>query len=289
MEKFIKNYIRKFQNIMLSDKLIIKYKFNKYIGHFPDLKNPKTFNEKMQWLKLNDHSTIHTISADKYLARDFISEIIGEEYLIPLEYQTYDAYNITPKYLPNHPFIIKTNHDCGGTLIVHDKSIINWTDTQNLFHKRLKKNYFYYGRERQYKDIKPCIIVEKLLIDKTGNIPYDYKVYCFNGKAEMIAVDKNRGKSSKSRNWYNVNWEKKDIYWNTKGDDSIINRPVSFTKMISLSEKIAKQFVFIRVDWYEIEGKLFIGELTHHPGSGFVQFLPDKWDRVLGDFLKLSN
>ena len=289
MKKNAKKQIRYIQNILLPDKLAILHKFKKYMGHFPDLKNPKTFNEKMQWLKLNDRSSMHTIAADKYLARNFISEIIGEEYLIPLEFQTYNSCDITSENLPDFPCIIKTNHDCGGTLIVQDKSKVNWSDTQHFFQKRLQKNYFYYGREPQYKYIKSRIIIEKLLLDKTGNIPYDYKVYCFNGKAKMIAVDKDRGKPTKSRNWYDINWKKENIFWNTGGDDSIIAKPESFNSLIDLSEKIAEKFIFVRVDWFELEGKLFIGELTHHPGSGFVKFEPEKWDRVLGDFLKLPK
>jgi len=158
---------------------------------------------------------------------------------------------------------------------------------RNFFQTRLKKNYYFYGREWQYKNIKPRIIVEKLLTYKNGDVFYDYKVYCFNGKAKIVAVDKDREKSTKSRNWYDLDWNKQDIYWNTKGDDSIIEKPKCFDEMIELSEKMSQNFPFLRVDWYLLKNQLFIGELTLHPGSGFVPFYPEKWDTILGDYLKL--
>jgi hypothetical protein len=287
MMKTLKKSIRKLQNSVLSDKAAIKYKFRKYLGYSLDLNHPKTFNEKLQWLKIYDHSEALTITADKFLSRNYIAETIGDQYLIPLELDTMDTDELIPENLPDHPFIIKANHDCGGTLIIRNKDQVDWDSAKNFFRNRLRKNYYYYGRERQYKNIRPRIIVEKLLLDKKGDVPYDYKVYCFNGKAKILAVDKDRGKSTKARNWYDLDWNKKDIFWNTKGDNSIIEKPASFDKMIELSEKIAEKFLFLRVDWYLLNDQLFIGELTLHPGSGFVPFLPEKWDKILGDFLTL--
>lgn len=283
----MKKNILKVKYRILSDNAVIRMKFKKYLGYELDLENPKTFNEKIQWLKLYDRSAIHTVTADKFLSRKYISDIIGEQYLVPLILQTFNPDYLTANELPDYPFIIKANHDCGGTMIIKNKKDIDWNMVRNFFRTRLKKNYYYYGREWQYKNIKPRIIVEKLLTNTNGDVVYDYKVYCFNGKAKIVAVDKDREKSTKSRNWYDLDWNKKDIYWNTMGDNSIIEKPKCFDEMIELSEKMARSFPFLRVDWYLLKNQLFIGELTLHPGSGFVRFSPEKWDTILGDYLKL--
>lgn len=286
-KKKISSIFKNFINTILSDKNAIQIKFKKYMGYDLDLKNPVTFNEKLQWLKLYHRKSEHTITADKYLMRKYVSEIIGSDYLIPLEFQTENPEELLPESIPDYPVIIKVNHDCAGSKIIYNKTEADWVKLRSFFSKKLKKKYYFYGREYQYRDIKPRLIVEKLLLDKHDNIPYDYKVYCFNGKAKMFAVDKDRGKPSKARNWYDLNWDKKEIYWNTPSDDSDIPKPLLLDKIIELSEKIANDFIFIRVDWYILNTELYIGELTLHPGSGLVKFEPQKWDKILGDYIKL--
>ncbi len=269
-------------------KWVLSYQYKKYLGYYPDFKEPKTFNEKLNWLKVYKDEELNAIITDKYLARNYIKSKIGKKYLIPLLFQTKDPKDICKSSLPDIPFIIKVNHDCGGWKIIKNKEIVDWDGIRDFFSIRLKKNYYYYALEPSYKKIEPCIIVEKLLIDKNGDIPYDYKVYCFNGKAKIIAVDRDRGKETKSRNWYDLDWNKKDVFWNTKGDDIPNRKPKEFDKMVQLSEKLSSTFNFLRVDWYLLENKLYIGELTLYPGAGLVPFYPEKWDRILGDYLELK-
>lgn len=296
MNKYIKKKILYILTRIISEKLFIKLRFKRNLGYFPDLKNPKSFNEKIQWLKLNERTSLHTTCADKYLVRNFIAKEIGDEYLIPLYFQTYNPKDITPENLPDYPCIIKTNHDSGGVVFVHDKSKINWELIQQFLKKKLNTNYYFLEKEWQYKNIKPCIIVEKLLLDKKRNIPFDFKVYCFNGKAKLIQIDKDRGKSSHTRHWYDFEWKKKKILKNIshhitkKGYNSsiVIKKPVSFNKMINFSEKIAKRFIFVRIDWYELEGKLYFGEITFHPSGGFRKFVSTSWEKEFGDLIDLN-
>lgn len=278
-----------FLNKNLSDKLIIKLKFKKHIGYAPNLKHPRTFNEKLQWLKLNVRHDNHTIISDKFLARSYISNIIDEKYLVPLLFQTNDLKELRKEILPEAPYVIKTNHDCGGMIFIRNESDFKESKVIPFFEKKLSSSYFYFSREWQYKNIEPCLIIERLLLTKEDKFPFDYKVYCFNGKAKLIAVDKDRGLESKSRHWFDLEWNKKDINWNTASDQSEIKRPLFLKEIIDLSEKLSKDFHFIRVDWYDVDGKLFIGELTLHPGGGIVKFEPEKWDKTLGDMLELPT
>lgn len=270
-------------------RIILFYQYKKFIGYFPNFEEPRSFNEKINWLKLNRDSEIDTEITDKYLARNYIKKVIGEKYLIPLLFVTEETNDLIKINMPDIPFIIKVTHDCGGWKIIKDKSNVDWVIIKNFFSKRLKTNYYYYGLEPAYRNIEPRIIIEKLLLDKDGNIPFDYKVYCFNGKARMIAVDKDRGKNTKSRNWYDIGWNKKDIFWNAKGEDVNISKPKKFDKMISLSESLSSKFDFLRVDWYILEEDLYIGELSLYPGAGLVAFYPNKWDEILGDYLQLRK
>ena len=302
MDKLIKKYIRFFTRRILPERLFIKLKFRKHFGYFPNLKNPRTFSEKIQWLKLNNRTPLHTICADKYLVRGYIKDIIGENYLVPLIFITFNPKDIIPENIPDYPCVIKTNHDNGGITFVFDKYKINWTDVQNSLKKKLKRNFYYIEKEWQYKNIKPRIIVEKLLLNKNKNIPFDFKVHCFNGFAKFIQVDANRGKSNHIRYWYDNKWKKMNLYLDEnnveldkekartfKGNTSnmTLKKPLSFDKMINYSEKISKKFAFVRIDWYDVEGNLFFGEITFHPSGGFDKMVSNKWEQEYGKLIEI--
>lgn len=276
------------------EETVTKLDFKRFQGYKLELKNPVTLNEKIQWLKLNDRTPLHTKCADKYAVREYVKEVIGEEYLVPLSYQTLNPREIIPGNLPDFPVIIKTNHDGSGGIIIKDKAVVDWKQVQEKLKKRLRKNYYYTTKEWPYKNIKPCIIVEQLLIDERGRIPYDYKVHCFHQKVEMIQVDMDRGTSHHCRNWYNRKWEREPYKWSsmkegrlTDPTDSDVDKPKSLDRMIALSEKLAKDFVYVRVDWYSIDGRLFFGELTFSHDGGFSPIIPKEWDKYFGDKLKL--
>ncbi len=272
---------------IVSDKKFINQEFEKHLGHKLDLENPKTFNEKLQWLKLNDRTPLHTICADKYKVRDYVVEKIGKEYLIPLVFETKNPRDIIPEKLPDYPVIIKTNHDSSGGVIVRDKSEHNWTYVQNTLAELLSVNYYYRFKEWQYKNIEPRIVVEKLLTDNSGDIPFDYKLHYFNGKLVFTQVDIDRQKDHK-RNLYDENWNLLDVQWVYKPGNHV-EKPKLFDKMIALGEVFAKDFCYIRVDFYHVNDKIYFGELTFHAEAGIGPFVPKQFDEDFGKLLKLHK
>lgn len=167
----------------LSRESFTKQKFKKIFGYNLNLKNPVTLNEKINWLKLYFYHPLATQLADKYEVRKYIENRIGNQYLVPLLFTTKNHKDIIPKNLPDIPFIIKTNHDSSGGIIIYDKNEVdNWNKIQNILKARMSQNFYWDGRERQYKDIQPRIIVEKLLTDNKGSLPADYKYIALTGK-----------------------------------------------------------------------------------------------------------
>ena len=280
----------------LSDRTFIKLSFRMSHGYNINLKNPKTLNEKIQWLKLYDRTSLHTQCADKYRVRGFVEDKIGKEYLIPLYFFTENPKDINYNNLKNLvPCIVKTNHDSSGGIIFRSLSNQNWEKHQNRLTKNLKRNYYITSKEWQYKNIKRGIVVEKLLLDINGEIPFDYKVHCFNGKPKIIQVDLNRETANYSRNWYTIEWEKAPFGWYSekngkviKGKNVKITKPNNLSEMLRLSENLSSNFIYTRIDWYSMKGKLFFGEITFHHDSGLRPFEPKKWDFILGEKLDLS-
>jgi hypothetical protein len=276
-----------------SDEKYLSEVFFKRQGYNLNLKDPKTLNEKIQWLKIHNRADFHTQMADKFAIREYISKNIGEEYLVPLVFTTLNYRDIKPENLPDYPFIIKANHDSGSYKIIKDKSKIDWGKLRVDCRWWLSKNYYWYDREWQYKNIVPRIIVEKLLITKAGIIPFDYKINVINGKVEFIYVSVDRENANK-RNIYSRNWEPLYFTWasKSKNTDELrgaeIEKPSTMDKMIEISEEIGKLFPYVRVDFYDVDGKIYFGEITQHHGGGFDQIKPIEWDYKFGDMVDLD-
>ena len=282
----------------LQRETFIKQKFKKSFNSALDLKNPTTLNEKINWLKLNYCHPLATQLADKYAVREYISKIIGDKYLVPLLFTTENYRDIIPENLPNMPCIIKTNHDSSGGIIINNKNDDhNWKEIQNLLRFRMSQNFYWDGREQQYKNIRPVIIIEKLLTDEKGSLPADYKVHCFNGKVRMINVDNGRSTENHFRNWYNRHWVREPYRWSsvlgdgkyTDPSDKEIEKPELLEEMCKLSEDLVKGFPYLRADWYIYNNQLYFGELTFHHNGGTRPILPTEWDTYLGNELKLPN
>lgn len=278
----------------LNDAIYLKKIFPLAQGYPLNLDDPKSLNEKMQWLKIHDRRNINTILADKYLAREYIAKHFGNEFLIPLLFKTEKVSEINPDILPHEPFIIKVNHNSGNFQIVRNKGEINWNQLQVNLKWWMSFNYYRHSREWQYKNIKPIIIVEKLLLDKMGKIPNDYKLHCINGKVAFVYVSVDREGSNK-RNIYDRNWKPMDFtfahkYKHKKGNirGVEINAPSSFEMMVNFAERVAQLYTYIRVDFYDVDGKLYFGEITHQHGGGFDQFRPIEWDYYFGEQLNLN-
>jgi hypothetical protein len=267
------------------DEIFTKKRFINNFGYQLNLNSPQTFNEKIQWLLLNDMDDFKTLCTDKYLVREYIKNEIGEKYLIPVVYHTAYPEDIIAEKLPDYPVIIKTNHASGQVFIIKDKSELNLNKTQESLALQLRKNFYHPFREKQYKNIKPRILVEKLLQDEHGNIPKDYKLHCFNGQPTYIQVDTGRYVDQK-RVIYDVNWNHIDIKWKeNKGEQE--DKPITLLKMLEVAKILSKKFIYVRVDLYEVDGSLFFGELTFTPGAGQQKFESLEVDKLWGDQLKL--
>lgn len=264
-------------------KLLYRLNFNKDI----DLNEPRTYNEKLQWLKLHDRKDIYTNMVDKYEAKKYVSNIIGEKYIIPTLgiWEKFD--DIDFDKLPNE-FVLKCTHDSGGVVICKDKRKLNMKQTKKKINKSLKRNFYYSGREWPYKNIKPRIIAEQYMVDESGDQLKDYKFFCFNGEPKLLFVAKDRPTNTKF-NYYDMKFEKlpfKQHYENFE-DDLIL--PEGFGKMVELSRKLSKNISHVRVDFYNINGRIYFGELTFYHFSGFQKFEPEEWDKKLGDMLELPK
>ena len=291
-------YLNYWMNInLLPDKTFIKRKYRKVTGKKLNLKNPKTLNEKICWLKLYDRTPLHTQCADKFAVREFVKANIGEEFLVPLYYHTKNSKAINAQNITEYPCIIKTNHDSSGGIFVHDPTQVNWEEIQLQLEKRLKSNYYPVSKEWQYKNIVPKIIVEKLLQDSKGQIPLDYKLHCFNGKVHMVQVDIGRDTDNHHRNWYSSAWEREPYAWSspkeggkyTDPSDEDVEKPKTLKQMIALSEVLSQPFDYVRVDWYDVDGILYFGEVTFHHDGGYQLIRPEKWDLILGEKVVLTS
>lgn len=272
----------------LSDEDFIKQKFQEKTGHVLDLDSPTTFSEKLQWLKLHERTPLHTLCADKLAVRDYIKEQIGERYLVPLLLHTDSADELRRGYMPEPPYIIKTNHDSSGGVIVEDESKVDWSSIRKHFKRLLSYNYYYHAREWPYKHIKPRILVEKLLLDKKGEIPCDYKLHCFNGKAHYIQIIK-RESDQVRVSFYNLKWELMDCR-HKKKQNHPVRKPKRLAEMIDIAEMLASPFDYVRVDLYDLHDKVYFGELTFYPASGWGKgFSYSECDYLFGRHLNLSK
>lgn len=272
---------------IMPDEFIIKRSFKKHMGYDLDLDNPKTLNEKINWLKLNNRKPIQTILADKYKVREYVKNKIGDKYLIPLLFETKNVKDIVPENLPEPSFIIKANHNSSGGLIVRDKSKVDWKKAQKRFKRLLRENHYYSTIEWQYKDIEPRIIVEQLLTHDDGSIPEDIKFHCFNGKIGFIMVDFDRFGELRTRNLYDPDWNLIPSNWGRPNGRNM-EKPSNLDEMIKVAEKLAEDFAYVRVDLYLVKSQIYFGELTFYHASGFQAFYKRKSDRMFGDMLDIS-
>ena len=255
----------------------------------PDFKNPVTFNEKLQWLKVYNRKPEYTMMADKYAVREYVAKTIGKEYLIPLVGGPWKSFErIDFNSLPDK-FVLKCTHDCASAIVCDGKKDFNISDARKKLSKSLKYNFYYYGREWPYKKILPQIIAEKYISDERGDELKDYKFMCFNGKVKCVFVCSERHSEDGLKvTIFNRDWRELPFERRCPKSSSKIDQPKYLTKMIELSERLAQKNIFIRSDFYEVNDRIYFGEITFFPGSGFENFIPEKYDEILGSWLKLQ-
>ncbi len=274
---------------ILPDKVYLKLQYKYTTGKKLNLKEPKTYGEKLQWLKLYDRKPYYTTLVDKYEVREYIKNKIGEKYLVPILGYWDNAENIDFEKL-SQKFVLKCNHDSKSVIVCHDKDSLNIKDTINHFKKKLKNNAFYYGREWPYKNIKPLVIAEEMLVDETGNDLKDYKVMCFNGEPKLIQIHKDRFNEDEEYtiDYYDINWNKTNITANTTCSKEKIDKPEFLEEMLYLSKKLSQDLPQARIDWYYANNQLYFGEITFFDASGYDVFDPSEWNYRLGSWIDLS-
>lgn len=264
---------------------LLKRWYKKRTGKELNLENPQTFNEKIQWLKLYDNSALKTQLADKYRVREWIKENLGEEYLIPL-IGVYDSFDeIDFDKFPDK-FVLKANHGCAWNIIVKDKSKFDKKKAKKKFDKWMQRNYsLKAGFEMQYKDIQPKIVAEAFIQDSNGELN-DYKVLCFNGEPKFIWIDQGRY-TKRTENIYDTNWNLQPFLLTYDNSKEEVPPPKNLDKMIEFARNLSRDFALVRVDFYNVDGKIYFGEMTFTSASGVDVFKPAEYDLKLGQMLKL--
>lgn len=272
---------------MLPDRLYIRLKFKINTGYWPDLKNPKTFNEKLQWMKMHDRDPGFADMVDKHAVKQIVSERIGEEYVVP-EYGVWNDYDeIDFDVLPNQ-FVLKTTHDCGGIVICKDKKTFDYAKAKAFLKKHQKQNYFYEGREWPYKNVQPRILAEAF-IGELENCLVVYKVLCFHGQPKIIQVIQDDKTKAESIDYFDADWNLLDFRQNYPNSYKHMPRPENLKKMLELSGILAQERPFLRVDWYVVGDHLKFSEFTFYSDAGWAAFEPKEWDDILGGWIRLST
>lgn len=274
----------------MDDKKFIEKMFKATMDYPLNLEKPKSFNEKLQWLKLYDRNPLYTKLVDKYKVREYISEKIGEGYLIPLLGVWDDPEDIDFDFLPNK-FVLKCNHNSGlGMCICTDKSKIDIKKVKNELKSGLAQNYYLNGREWPYKNVSRKIICEKYMTDETGKNLRDYKFYCFDGKPKIVGIYQDRNSDKETTgDFFDMNFEWVDLRFGMPNALNKPQKPQKFQEMIKIAEILSEGMPEVRVDLYISNNKIYFGELTFFDGGGFDKIEPLEWDYKLGSWIKLPK
>lgn len=271
----------------ISDEKYVKRMYKKKLNKDLNLDNPVTFNEKLQWLKLYNRKPEQTKMVDKCDVKEYVSNVIGKEYIIPT-LGVWDKFSdIDFDKLPDK-FVLKCTHDSGGLLICKDKSKLNLKKEKLRFDLIMKRNYYYRCREWPYKNVKPRIIAEPYLEDKEYGELRDYKFFVFSGKVKSMFIASNRqGDGDTYFDFFDENFNHLEVTNGHPNAPQMPEKPKNFEKMIELAERIGKDEPQIRIDFYEVDGKVYFGEITFFHWSGMVAFDPEEWDKTFGEYIKL--
>jgi hypothetical protein len=284
----IKAILKEAYHRYLPDKLFLKNYYYRLFHEKLDLNDPKTFNAKLQWLKLYDRNPFYTTLVDKYEVKKYVGDMIGEEFVIPT-LGVWDKFDdIDFDKLPEQ-FVLKCTHDSGGIVIVKEKEKLDKQKAKEKLENSLKKNFYYVGREWPYKNVQPRIIAEEYLVDDSGTELRDYKLFNFDGETKLIQYDYVRFTNHK-RKLYSEDWEfinEKLTYDNEP--EQVIDKPAALNTMKNMARILSDGISFVRTDFYCIDDKVLFGELTLYPGSGFEKFSNITFDYKLGEWLKLPK
>ena len=285
LKRLVLGLIKKLK--FLPPPFYVKVYYEYYTGKKLDLQDPKEFNEKIQWLKVYYKDPRLTQLVDKYSVRTYVKEKVGEKYLNQVLGVYEHAGEVDFSLLPDK-FVIKGVHGCNWNLIVEDKSELADWKTRLKFRKWLSRNYYYRsGLEWAYKNVKPRLIAEAYLEEIGRKSINDYKFFCFNGEPRFIQIDLER-KESHTRRYMDLDWKPlpfRDTDYPPFKDT--LDKPANFEEMLQVVRRLADDFPFVRVDLYNLGGRIVFGEMTFYPADGRLEFVPDSYNRIIGDYLRL--
>ncbi len=275
----------------MNDVIYLKKQYKAIFKKELHLNPPKTFNEKIQWLKLYNRNPKYTDLVDKYAVKEYVASVVGEKYIIP----TYGVWNkfedIDFEFLPSQ-FVLKCTHDSGGLVICRNKQFLDLESAKKKISSCLQKNFYYKFREWAYKDVKPRIIAEKYMEDtQEGKSLIDYKFFCFNAEPKFLYVSKGLEHHPTAKiSFFDLDGKLLPFHRNDyKPFTKDINLPNNYSEMLEVTKKLALDInaPFVRIDLYSINGSVYFSEITFYPNGGFLPFEPSTWDEKIGEMLKL--
>ena len=280
---------------LIPDRIYIQMQYFYHFHRFANLKNPRLFNEKLQWLKLHDRNPLYTTLVDKYTVKKWVADKIGEQYIIPTLAVWEKAEDIDFDKLPNQ-FVLKCNHSGGGNVVIcRDKTQLDKQAAIKKLTSQLQNNNYWYGREWPYKNVVPRIIAEAFMSDGQHTDLTDYKFFCFNGVPLYCQVISDRSTGEKI-DFFDMEWNLQEFtglhrphYPHYPHYPYKIEKPICFEDMKQACGMLAEGIPFVRVDFYEIKGKVYFGEMTFYPAGGFGEFAPDEWNYTFGEKLMLPH
>jgi len=288
--KMIRRTLKKISHVV-PDKMYISLRYRKRLGEWPDLNNPKNYNEKLQWLKLYDRNPEYTTMVDKFEAKKYIAEKVGEQYVIPTigVWNSFDEIDFDA--LPNR-FVLKCTHDSGGLVICRNKEELDIKAVKKKINESLRENYYWQGREWPYKNVIPRIIAEAYLEeegdDSEEKCLTDYKFFCFNGIPKIMYRSQDKAKEPRT-DFFDMDYNHLTIRMKDPNSEILPPKPEEFELMKRLAEIFAKGHPHIRVDFYVVNKQVYVGELTFYHCSGFAPIKPVEWSLRLGEWIQLPN
>ena len=274
---------------LLSDKLFLSCMVRLQCGYWPNWKNPKSFNEKLQWLKLYDRRPEYTTMVDKYAVKDYVAKIIGDKYIIPTLGVWDKPEDIEWDSLPDQ-FVLKTTHGGGntGVVICKDKATFDRQKAIVKLNESLKQDIYKVLREWPYKNVPRRILAELFVESEGADLP-DYKFFCFDGEVKALFVGTERGSGDVKFDYFDADFNHLDLVQFHPMSEKQLRKPVCFEEMKQVAAKLSKGIPQVRVDLYDVNGRVYFGELTFFHHGGVTPFHPREWDYTFGSWIKLPN
>ena len=272
----------------LDDKTYLKLMYWAKFGKKLNLDAPVTFNEKIQWLKLHNKKSQYTQMVDKFEAKKYALRILNEDICVPT-IAVFDSVDKIDKTKLPEKYVMKCTHDSHSVYVCNDSTHFDFEKAKKNIAKGLRRNYYWTGREYPYKNVKPRIIIEEYLEDSCQPHLLDYKFYIFNGKFKLLSITERKSKHEVYIDFYDSEFNKVHMTWGYPGSGELRHKPVQYEKMITIAETLAKDIPILRVDFYEVQGRAYLGEMTFFDGSGFDEIDPKEWDIQLGSWIKTNG